>query len=384
MGLIFTILAIALGIFLLGILVFVHEAGHFFTAKLFKIKVEEFGFGFPPRIWGKRRGETIYSINAIPAGGFVRLLGEDGEAAADPRSFAAKGPWVRATIIAAGVIVNLVVAFLLFSILLAANNFRSDVPTDLPFGGKSLNLSFPFGQQENGVLIDYVVPGSPAEKSGIKSLDEVVRADGQSFTSISAFQEFVKAKEGEKINLELYNILDRNTRYLVVAPRENPPENEGALGVYLSNVTTLRYESLPDKILVGPAHSANMLYFQAKAFSSLFGTAVQEKSVAPVTSTVSGPVGIVALLGAFIGKTGTSGIFALVETLALLSLILGIINILPIPALDGGRFFFTIFEGVTGRKINPKIEGWIHTVFFTVLIVFFVLVTYNDIIKLFR
>src|SRR4030042_823824 len=138
MGLIFTILAIALGVFFLGVLVFVHEAGHFLTAKFFKVKVEEFGFGFPPRLWGKKRGETIYSINAIPAGGFVRLFGEDGEERGDPRSFAAKGPWVRATIIAAGVMVNLVVAFLLFSILLAVNNFRSDIPTDLPFSGKTL------------------------------------------------------------------------------------------------------------------------------------------------------------------------------------------------------------------------------------------------------
>src|SRR4030042_6263903 len=107
MGLIFTILAIALGVFFLGVLVFVHEAGHFFTAKFFKVKVEEFGFGFPPRVWGKKRGETIYSINAIPAGGFVRLFGEDGEAVRDRRSFAAKGPWVRVAIIIAGITVNL-------------------------------------------------------------------------------------------------------------------------------------------------------------------------------------------------------------------------------------------------------------------------------------
>jgi regulator of sigma E protease len=383
MGLIFTILAIILGIFLLGTLVFVHEAGHFFTAKFFKIKVEEFGFGFPPRVWGKRRGETIYTINAIPAGGFVRLLGEDGEAAGDPRSFAAKGPWVRATVIAAGVIVNLIVAFLLFSILLAANNFRSDMPTDLPFGGKTLNLSFPFGQQTKGVLIDYVIPGSPAEKAGIKSLDEVVTADGQSFTSISAFQEFVKEREGRKIDFSFYNILDRQARQITATPRENPPEDEGALGVYLSNVATLRYESLPDKILVGPAHSVNMLYFQRQALGSLFTRAVQEKSAAPVASTVSGPIGIVALLGAFIGKTGTSGIFALLETLALLSLILAVINILPIPALDGGRFFFTLFEGVTHRKVNQNVERWVHTVGFTVLIVLLLLITFNDITKLF-
>jgi len=174
MGLVFTILAITLGIFLLGILVFVHEAGHFFTAKFFKIKVEEFGFGFPPRLWGKRRGETIYTINAIPAGGFVRLLGEDGEAAGDSRSFAAKGPWVRATVIAAGVMVNLIVAFLIFSILLAGNSFRFDTPLRLPLSGELVNVSFPFGQQTNSALIEFVAPGSPAEKAGLKAGDLII------------------------------------------------------------------------------------------------------------------------------------------------------------------------------------------------------------------
>ena len=384
MGIIFTILAIIIGIFLLGILVFVHEAGHFFTAKFFKVKVEEFGFGFPPRLWGKKRGETIYSINAIPAGGFVRLFGEDGEERGDPRSFAAKGPWVRATIIAAGVMVNLVVAFLLFSILLAVNNFRSDIPTDLPFSGKTLETSFPFGQQTNGVLIEYVLPVSTAEKAGIKSLDEVVTADGQTFNSIGAFQEFIQVNKGNAVNFEVYNILDRSSRSVVAVPRENPPEGEGALGVYLSNVATIRYESLPDKILVGPAHSVNMLYFQAQALGSLFSRAIEERSAEPVARTVSGPVGIVAMLGAFIGKTGTSGIFALLETIALLSLILAVMNLLPIPALDGGRFFFTIFEGVTHRKVSQNVEHWVHTVGFTVLIVLFLLITYNDVVKIFH
>ena len=146
MGLVFTILAITLGIFLLGILVFVHEAGHFFAAKFFKIRVEEFGFGFPPRVWGRKRGGTIYSINAIPAGGFVRLLGEEGEAAGDPHSFAAKGPWTKSIVVAAGVIVNLIVAFLIFTFLLANNGFRADIPTSLPMTGENLGLSFPYAK----------------------------------------------------------------------------------------------------------------------------------------------------------------------------------------------------------------------------------------------
>src|SRR3989344_6242903 len=175
------IFAIIIGILLLGILVFAHEAGHFLAAKFFGVRVEEFGFGFPPRIWGKKSGETIYSINAIPAGGFVRLLGEDGEAVGNPRSFASKGPWVRSMIIVSGVIVNLLVAFVLFTALLSFGGFRSDIPLNIPTTGESLGLSFPFGKQTNGVMISFVSAGSPAQKTGLQGLDQGVSGNRQTF-----------------------------------------------------------------------------------------------------------------------------------------------------------------------------------------------------------
>lgn len=378
------VIAVVIGVLLLGLLIFVHEAGHFLVAKFFKVKVEEFGFGFPPRIWGRKSGETIYSINAIPAGGFVRLLGEEGESASEPASFASKGPWVRAMIIAAGVVVNLIVAFILFSALLVTSDFRTDIPLHIPTTGDRLELSFPFGKQTDGVLVVFVSPGSPAERSGLEALDKVVSANGQSFTTISRFQEFVTENEGESLNLQVYNLLDRKTRSLTAIPRVNPPEGEGALGVVLDEVTTLRYDSVAEKIFVGSAHSVNMLYYQGQATGSVFLKAFEQRSVEPVATTVSGPVGIAGLIGTFVGVTGTRGIWVLVEVVALISLILGVINILPIPALDGGRLFFTVFEGVTGKKVNPNIERFIHTVGFAVLILLFLVITYNDIIKIFR
>jgi len=377
------VIAIIIGILLLGLLVFVHEAGHFLTAKLFSVKVEEFGFGFPPRIWGKRRGETIYSINAIPAGGFVRLMGEDGEAAGNPRSFASKGPWIRSGIIVAGVIVNLIVAFVLFTALLSSSGYRSDIPLNIPTTGEPLGLSFPFGKQTNGVMISFVSVGSPAQKSGLQSLDQVVSANGQTFTTISQFQEFVLKNSGKKLNLEVYNLLDRDSRFVVTTPRVDPPKGEGALGVLLDEVTTVRYETLPEKILAGPAHSVNMLYYQGKAIVALFSQAFREGTAEPVTSNVRGPVGIAALLGTFVGITGTRGIWLLIETVALISLILAVVNVLPIPAVDGGRLFFTVFEGVTGKKVNPNIEKAIHTVGFGVLIALFLVITFNDIATFF-
>src|SRR3972149_11655424 len=147
------ILTIIIGALILTLLVTWHELGHFFTAKFFKVKVEEFGIGFPPKLWSKKKGGTDYSINAIPAGGFVRLLGEDGEPSSDPKSFASRGPWTRATIIVSGVVMNLLLAFILFTVLLVSSNFRVDIPLGVPTSGQSLDVNFPFGAKSSRVMV---------------------------------------------------------------------------------------------------------------------------------------------------------------------------------------------------------------------------------------
>jgi len=377
-------IGIIIGIILIGFLVFIHEAGHFFAAKFFKVKVEEFGFGYPPRIWGKKKGETIYSINAIPAGGFVRLLGEDEEELKDNRSFAAKGPWLRMAIISAGIAMNLLIAFGLFTVVLVSGGFRVDMPTALPTTGQTLNLSFPFGKQTQGVMIGYVFPGSPAEKAGLKPLDELVSVDGRKFTSIESFQKYINENKGKEIAFNVYNIFDKTSRWITAIPRKKPPTDEGPLGLDLDSVITIRYQSAPEKIFVGPIHSANMLYFQGAAIGSLVSLSFREKSIAPVSESVSGPVGLVGILGQFIGSTGLSGAMVLIDTIALISLVLGVVNLLPIPAADGGRLFFALLEAVFRIKVSERIERAIHTAGFAVLIILFILITYNDIVKFFR
>jgi len=384
MSLFAVLLTIVIAALLLTFIICSHEAGHFFAAKFFHVKVEEFGFGWPPRIWGKRRGETIYSINAIPAGGFVRLLGEGEAVMDDPHSFSAKGPWVRSAIISAGVLANIIVAFFLLTVFVASGNFRTDIPSSIPTTGEELALSFPFGRQTDAVMIDYVIPGSVAEKAGFRSLDEVMSVSGQTFTSIATFQAFVKEKQGQSINFSVYNLLDRTNRNIVATPLRKPTTGQGALGVYLSKVAIVRYQSLPEKIFVGSEHSANLLYFQAKALGALFSQAIKQKTAAPVAQTVSGPVGIVALISRFIGSTGARGFWSLVETVALISLALGVVNILPIPAADGGQLYFSLFEGVTRKKINPNLVRAVNTTGFVILIFLFLLITYNDIMKIFQ
>lgn len=377
------LITILIAALLLTFLVTIHELGHFLLAKFFKVKVEEFAIGFPPRLWGKKKGETLYSVNAIPAGGFVRLYGEEGESAGDPRSFAHQGPWPRAAIIVAGVVMNLLLAFILFTVLLASNNFRSDFLLSLPASNKNISLHFPLGQQIDRPLVTFIEEGSPAEKAGLKALDQVQSADGVSFSSIKEFQSFIKANSGTSVDLRVYNIFERNTRSVQVTPRVNPPEGQGALGVGLGESTSVLYSSPLEKIFVGPLHSVNTIYYQFKGIASIFSQAVEEKSAAPVTTTVSGPIGIVAVISSFLGLTGTSGLYMVLDLVALLSLILAIMNVLPIPALDGGRLFFAVFEGVTGLKVNKTVERWIHTVGFAVLILLFFLITFNDLVRIF-
>lgn len=378
------ILTVFIGALILTFLVTIHELGHYLAAKFFKVKVEEFGIGFPPKLWSRKKGETTYSINVIPAGGFVRLFGEEGEPNKDPKSFSSRGPWVRASIIVAGVVMNLMLAFSLFTGLLVWGNFRVDIPLSAPNSGQSFDLDFPVGRQTEKVMVFFVQSGTPAEQAGFRQLDEINSADGVSFSKIEDFQEYVKDHAGKEIKFEVYNILDRQNRVVSAVPRENPPQGEGSLGLFLDKAVTIEYTTFLEKIFMGPGHSLNMIYYQINALSSLVSRAFEEGTPGPLTDTVSGPVGIVAVIGAFIGATGSRGIWALAETIALLSLILAVINILPIPALDGGRLFFSVFEGITTKKISPKIERFIHTAGFVVLILIFILITYNDIIKIFR
>lgn len=379
--------AILVGVPILAFLVLIHEAGHFIMAKLSKVKVEEFAFGFPPRIWGKKIGETRYSINAIFAGGFVRLFGEEGDHVDKARSFASKGPGTRASIIVAGAIINILFAWLLFTFLLPFNGFRSDMPLFLPSTGEEIEVAFPFGRQDNNVFIVAVEDGSPADKAGMSEFDVVDSVDGKNISSIEDFQAFVKENEGRPLDFQLYNITDRSTKNLTAIPRTETEEDQGALGVGIDQVVTVRYETLMEKIFVGPVHSVNLIYFQGKALGSLFSTAVRERSADPIRETVRGPVGIVVILGIIVDRVTAGGVYTILDTIALISLALGIINLLPIPAFDGGRLFFTVVEGVTRRKLNPKIERLTNTVAFGILIVLFILVTINDIdfiTKLFR
>ena len=372
------ILAIIIGIFILLFLVFIHELGHFLTAKFFGIKVLEFGFGFPPRAWGKKKGETIYSINWIPAGGFVRLLGEE-EDSEDPRSFSKKSPLIRAVVVGAGVVINFLLAVILFYGILGFSSFQG------VFDQNTVQNSFLFGQQENFTFVANVSEGSSAEAAGLKFGDKIVLADGKTVETVADFSQVVQENPDEQFTVEVQNLEEENIRSVVLLPKYDEELGRYLVGVGLGgDFAVVKYESPTDKIFSGFMHAGNNLQFQAIAIASLVGESVEEGSAEPLAENIAGPVGIVALIAQFVGVGGPAAVGALFSLTALISLILAVVNILPIPALDGGRFFFIFAEGLTGRKVNPRVERVIHGVAFIVLIFLVLIVAFNDIVNIFN
>lgn len=367
-------LTILIFVVLLGLLVFVHELGHFLTAIRNGIRVDEFGFGFPPRIlgivkdettgkyrfvWGSKEmpsGKTVYSLNWIPLGGFVKIAGEDGHDTSDPESFAGKSAWVRIKVLGAGVAMNFLFAWFLISIVLM------------------LGLPQPIDPSEHGkypdarIQILSIGKGTPAEAMGLSMGDAILSLNGKRMTSLEQVSEEIKSHKGQQITVEV----DRFGKMLTLSgtPRTEYPENEGALGISFSETAVVSYPWY-EAIYQGgiTTYNITMAIFEAfgKMIASLFGA---EKTALDVT----GPVGIVYLTK----QMSDLGLPYLLQFAALLSINLGIINILPIPALDGGRILFILIEKLKGSPVSRRVEGMIHQIGFVLLLLLMLLVTVRD------
>lgn len=360
-------------ILILGFLVFIHEFGHFLMAKRAGIQVEEFGFGLPPRIWGKKIGDTIYSINWLPLGGFVRLLGEDptDKRCTQPDSFYVKSIAARASVVIAGVVMNFLFGVVLFYIILASLGFRFEFPL-------LVDHQFRFANQDNQVVVIDVEGKSPAGLAGLKPGDVILTVNDQKIESINNLQKTINDSKGKQVTLALREVGSDTVRQVNTVPRTNPPQG-GPLGVSLSEVVVLHYRTLPQKIFSGFSQSVNIIEYSAKIFGKLVGMALSQGSVTPLASGVAGPVGIAQLTSQVVAL----GFIPTLQFAALLSLNLAVLNVLPLPALDGGRLLFLGVEAVTRRKIYPSVEKWVHTAGLFLLIALIVLVTYNDIAKMF-
>ena len=366
------ILAFIVFILIFSFLVISHELGHFLVAKKLGIKVEEFGLGYPPMIFGKKFGDTVYSINWIPFGGFVKIYGEDPdeENTKDSKSFASRPPRQKAAVLSAGVAANFLVAIILFYFLVGFNGFQT-------YQGQFFDYDFPFGQQENFSAVSVVIDNSPADLAGIKPFDLVLAGNGESLENSEEVISFINEHKGEEVSLFLRNIHTKEERLVKIVPRLDPPENEGATGIALSDVSRLKYESSGEKIFAGVLHTVNLGHFSFCAMGNLIKTSIAEKNIEPLSSSVSGPVGILV----FTKLSMAGGAWQVFYLIAAISLALGTINILPIPAADGGRLVFVLYEAIFRKRAPAKLERRVNLVGFFILIIVLFLVTFKDIIQ---
>ncbi len=354
---------VAIFFLVLSILVLIHEIGHFSVAKLNGIKVEEFGFGLPPRLFGKRFGETLYSVNALPFGGFVKLLGEEeaeltGKKLSPSeleRSFTHKKPWQKMVVLTAGVFFNFLLGWIIVSYLFTQG---VPVPSDI-------------------VVIEEVAKGSPAEQVGLRVGDDIQKITAGTKKYIVNDSVDVSNTSGKYLGEEIMVQVERGDQLLMfpITPRKNPPKGQGSLGILISDYTIKKYSALEAPIY-GLVESAKITAMIVKELGSMLARfALMQKPEADI----AGPIGI-AKLSSEAAREGPS---ALLQLIGILSLNLAVINILPFPALDGGRLMFVAYELVSRKKINPNIERRLNFAGFAILIGLIILVTINDIIKLF-
>ncbi|MBW3537965.1 site-2 protease family protein [Candidatus Parcubacteria bacterium] len=358
---------ILLVVAVIGLLVFVHELGHFVMARRNGVAVEEFGFGFPPRLFGRRIGPTVYSVNLLPLGGFVRLKGED---AADtgPDSFNAASYGTKAKILLAGVGMNALAAYGLLLYLTL---------TGLPpmFAGQ-----FSFGQpqvaQPKRLIVAETVPGSPADAAGIKAGDYILSGNNQPFLEASDLTGFTKSHAGQEVTLTVkQGTAQRDVR---VKLRE-PGSDQGFLGV--SPLQTYQIKYSPFAAVVVSA--GLLLQLLGLTVAAIVGLLLQipfliiglfASGVPKAAEAAVGPLGIVFLTK----NISTLGLNYLVQFAMSISVALAAFNALPIPALDGGRLALISYQQVTKRKLSVGTESLIHAVGFIFLILFMVMITVFD------
>jgi regulator of sigma E protease len=364
-----TILIILFVIIGLSLLILTHEAGHFVCAKLFGLKVDEFGIGFPPRIFAWKKGETEYSINWLPFGGFVKIGGERGEfaleeelakdaggAPAKAENSAAKSPatavqpdekrlfyaqpaWKKSIILLAGVFMNFIIGWLLVSFALTVGAPKA-------------------------LIISDVEAGSPAAAVGLAQGDII-----KNFQDSADFIAFVNAHRGQAITVDV--LRNNKELNLSVVPRVATAANEGAIGVYLEDAGHPG-ENVLAALWDGLMTTGALMWLTLVAFGQL----VQQLFIhGSLMAGVVGPVGIFGVAE----ETGKIGATYFIQFLGVISINLAVVNLIPFPALDGGRFVMTVIEKIKGSPVPEKVEAWVNGLGFAFLLVLMVLLTIRDV-----
>jgi regulator of sigma E protease len=412
-----TIVSLIVG---LSILVFVHELGHYLAAKWTGVVVEEFGFGYPPRLfafWHTKgrivvdgrelviprgfklprelglgsmvmlestadskdrqilsaieevdpadpaaasagrveyldRG-TLFSVNAIPFGGFARMLGEEDPSA--PGSLASKGKLARIFVLSAGGIMNVLVAALFFAMAMMVG-----APT--------------IAEPENAV-VNSVSPGSPAEAVGLQAGDLILRADDTEILSITDLQEYTQANLGRTIVLTIQR--DEDTLEIAVVPRVDVPPGEGPIGIGLSPRTTIEKSPWYEAIWTGIKQTVTLTGLIFTVPVQIVRGLIPADLARPV-----GPVGVGQLVGDAVQYSLDTGWwYPAMQIMGTLSVAVAVTNLLPLPGLDGGRILFVIVEGIRGRRVDPAKEGLVHLIGLALLVALMLFITWQDLVN---
>ena len=365
-----TFISILVAILVFAVLVIVHEFGHFIVAKRAGVRVDEFAVGFPPRIWSIQRGETRYSLNALPLGGYVLMPGENGivtdeEGVADPRSFAVQTAGKRAAIMVAGVTMNMFLAFIIYMGI---------------FG----TVGTPVAVEQSTPTVGQVAVGSPAQAGGLQAGDTFISFDGTPVHNPvdvnTAVTKLLKADTTTATTVPLTVIVNRHgvPTTLTINARKVPPKGEGPMGAIYQN----QYHHYSTLELPGMAlHTIFIGNFQAvgEGFHQILTGVIKP------ADAFTGPVGIVRITSMATSAVGTDGLTPIFTIMAFLSWNLAVFNLLPIPGLDGGRLFLLFIEVLRrGRRLAPEREALINLAGLGFLLSLILIITINDVIHIFN
>ena len=345
---------------ILAVLVFVHELGHFLAAKFFGIRVDEFALGFPPRIWSKKVGETIYALNAVPLGGYVKIFGEDGQTGS--RSFVDKSKWMQIIVLSAGVTMNIIFGWLVLSA-----GYLVGQPTSAE------SVTNPTTLSDIKLTIVDVLANSPADKIGLRAGDTIqsVKNNANTLTNLTPdnLSQFIAQSSGP---IEItYETSHKQIETQSVTPVSGLAPDHQAIGITMDLIGT-EYLSPIQALVQGAKDTRTLLYEIVVGLGQLVMGLAHPSST---LSQVTGPVGIVKV----VGEARAIGFAYLLSLIAFISLNLAVINLVPIPALDGGRIFIIIIEAIWRKPLNQKALQKVISISFILILTLVAIITLHDI-----
>lgn len=371
-------------------LVFVHELGHFLAAKLFKVRVDEFAIGFPPRIAAKKIKGTVFAINLLPLGGYVKIFGENPDDQPKDENgnplpttntsndnFQSKSWWKQIIILAAGVIFNIIFAWILISVIYMIGSTTS-------VEGLTPQLREKYGQGETSIVINFVKPDSPADRSGLKSGDKIISVSDtrktlsaigdveDKFTVVGIQDIIAKAPRAVIFNVErVESATSTRTIAYTVAPEQGVVEGKKAVGISMGEMAFIKMD-IKDGLYYGGRATIMGTEQVAIGLYNFIGNIFKGDGG---LKDVTGPVGIAQV----VGQASADGFSHLLEITAIISINLAIINLVPFPALDGGRIVVVALEAITRRKVPARIINYVNGIGFLLLILLMIIVTVKDV-----